>query len=73
MGNILIVLGILLGVYVGLWKMFICPIIVVCTAFDSGTLTAMLVGASVIKMIFAPFVGSLIGYIACILGISIKC
>ena len=35
--------GIIAGLYVGVWLLFIQPIIQACTAFDAGTLTGMIV------------------------------
>lgn len=54
------ILGAVLGLYVGGWLMFIKPIIGCCVAFDAGTLTAMMVGMTVIKCFFGSTVGSLI-------------
>ena len=48
--------------------MFIKPIIEACKAFDSGTLTGMIVGVTVLKCIFASFVGSIIAYVGCLIG-----
>ena len=59
-GKLLIIAGALGGLYIGGWCMFIQPIIDVCKAFDAGTLTGMIVGVTVIKCIFASFVGWLI-------------
>lgn len=67
-GLIVALLGSAFGVYVGLWLMFIQPIITMCAAYDAGTLSAMIVGVSVIKMIFASFVGWLIVYISLTIG-----
>lgn len=46
-------IGIILSVYIGGWLLFIKPIIACCIAFDTGTLTAMMVGIAFIKIIFA--------------------
>lgn len=48
--------GIIAGLYVGVWLLFIQPIIQACTAFDAGTLTGMIV----LKCIFASFVAGII-------------
>lgn len=37
--------GVISGLYVGVWILFIQPIIQACAAFDAGTLTGMIVGA----------------------------
>lgn len=67
-GVLLIVSGILLGLYVGGWLMFIQPIISACMAFDSGTLTGTIVGITVLKCLFASFVGGIIVWIGTVTG-----
>lgn len=67
-GIILIVVGIVGGLYVGGWLMFIQPIIEACEHFDAGTLTGAIVGTTVLKCIFASTVGSIIARIGIILG-----
>ena len=62
-GIILIILGAVAGLYVGGWLMFVQPIMDACKSFDSGTLTGTIVGVTVLKCIFASFVGGLIFYI----------
>lgn len=52
--------------------MFIRPIIEACKAFDTGTLTGMIIGATILKCIFATAVGSLIAYIGVLIGSVIK-
>jgi hypothetical protein len=49
--------GAVSGAYVGIWLMVIQPIMQVCAAFDSGSLTALAVGITVLKCIFAVPVG----------------
>lgn len=49
--------------------MFIKPIIEACKAFDTGTLTAMIVGVTVLKCIFVNFVGTIIAYVRCLIGV----
>lgn len=67
-GVLLIIVGIVGGLYVGGWIMFIKPIIDVCQAFDAGTLTGMMVGITVLKCIFAGTVGGLIVYVGYFFG-----
>lgn len=50
-GNLLIAVGVIGGLYVGGWIMFIQPIIETCKAFDAGTFT----GLTVLKCIFASY------------------
>lgn len=51
--------------------MFIKPIIDACKTFDADTLTGMIVGVTVLKCIFASFVGSIIAYVECLIGGSL--
>lgn len=71
-GNLLIAAGVVSGLYVGGWLMFIQPIIEACKAFDAGTLTSLIVGVTILKCIFASAVGSIIGYVAVLIGTLIK-
>lgn len=52
--------GIIGAVYIGGWVMFIKPIIAMAVAIDAQTITATLVAKSIIKIIFAGGVGSII-------------
>ena len=56
------------GMYVGGWLMFIQPIIEACKHFDAGTLTGLIVGATVLKCIFSGAVGFLIVYFGSIIA-----
>lgn len=71
-GNLLIAVGVVGGLYVGGWIMFIQPIIEACKAFDAGTLTGLIVGVTVLKCIFASAVGTIIGYIGVLIGTLVK-
>lgn len=71
-GNLLVVAGIVGGLYVGGWMMFIQPIIEACKAFDAGVLTGTIVGITVLKCIFASMVGSIIAYVGVFIGSVIK-
>lgn len=71
-GNLLIAAGVVGGLYVGGWLMFIQPIIEACKAFDAGTLTGLIVGVTVLKCIFATAVGSIIAYIGVFVGSVLK-
>lgn len=71
-GNLLIAVGVVGGLYVGGWIMFIQPIIEACKAFDAGTLTGLIVGVAVLKCIFASAVGTIIGYIGVLIGTLVK-
>lgn len=52
--------GVLLACYVGGWVLFIKPILAACAAFDAGTLTATVLGVTVIKCLLASAVASVI-------------
>lgn len=65
---IIAILGIIAGIYVGGWLMFIQPIIAACKAFDAGELTALIIGITVLKCLFATVVGCLIAAAGCYLG-----
>lgn len=58
--TLIFLLTILGAIYVGLWLMFIKPIILVCVAIDAGTLTGMLAGTCVVKVLLASTVAKLI-------------
>lgn len=60
MANIVTIAGLILAAYVGGWIMFIKPIISACAAFDVGTLTAAMVGMTVLKVVFASAVAGII-------------
>lgn len=62
---IIIIAGIVAAIYYGVWVMFIKAILSACAAFDAGTLTAMTVGLTVIKCIFASTVTGLIISVSC--------
>lgn len=70
-GIIVICLSLAAALYLGLWLMFIKPIIDCCMAFDAGTLTGVMVGICVLKCIFASTVGSLLAVIGTSIGIGI--
>lgn len=70
-GVVLMVLGIIGGIYVGGWLMFIQPILDACHHFDAGTLTGTIVGVTVLKCVFSGTVGWVIAAIGMGLGSAI--
>ena len=68
-GAVIIILSWVLALYVGLWEMFIKPIIDSCIAFDNGTLTGVMVGITVLKCIFASGVAGAILWIGNRIGL----
>lgn len=71
-GSLFIIAGIVGGLYVGGWLMFISPIIEALKAFDAGTLTGMMVGVTVLKCILASVVGGIIARVGIYIGTVIK-
>lgn len=67
-GILFIIVGVLGGLYVGGWLMFVQPIIAACKSFDAGTLTGTIVGITVLKCIFASFVGGIIVWVGSVIG-----
>lgn len=57
---IVYVISIIIGFYVSIWVMLIEPIIYACQCFDAGTLTATIVGITIIKILLSGFAGILI-------------
>lgn len=70
---LILLAGIIVGLYVGGYLMFIKAILIACHAFDIGSLTAVLVGKTIIKCVFASVVGELIAFAGFIgFGIAYK-
>lgn len=63
LGIIVYAISIILGFYVSIWVMLVEPIIYACQCFDAGTLTATIVGITIIKILLSGFVGILIMFI----------
>lgn len=59
---LILLAGIIAGLYVGGYLMFIKAILIACHAFDIGSLTAVLVGKTIIKCVFASVAGGLIAF-----------
>lgn len=59
LGAIVYAISIILGFYVSIWVMIIEPIIYACQCFDAGTLTATIVGITIIKILLSGFAGIL--------------
>lgn len=71
LGVLIMVVGFAIAGYMGIWEMFIGPIIDACKHFDAGTLTGLMVGKTIIKCIFASTVSSLIAWLSYFVGMSI--
>lgn len=57
---LILIAGIGAAIYYGLWVMFIQAILTACAAFDAGTLTATVVGWTIIKCLLASTLSGLI-------------
>lgn len=68
-GILLIIIGVLLGLYLGLWQMFIGGIIAIANAFDNGSLTGTLIAWNIVKIILATPVGGTVFYILTVIGV----
>lgn len=60
LGIIVYAISIIIGFYVSIWVMLVEPIIYACQCFDAGTLTATIIGITIIKILLSGFVGILI-------------
>lgn len=63
LGVIVYAISIIIGFYVSIWVMLVEPIIYACQCFDAGTLTATIVGITIIKILLSGFAGILIMFI----------
>lgn len=70
-GISLIILGALLGLYLGLWQMFIGGILTIARAFDNEGLTATLIAWNLIKIILATPIGGLIFWVLATIGVIV--
>lgn len=71
-GKVVASIGIILGVYVGGWLMFIKPILDICYAIDNNNISAMIIGVAIIKCLLASFIGIIIGYVGVLVGLVIS-
>ncbi len=69
LGVLMVAGGILLGLYVGVWLMFIGGIVGVIEIFQSGNVQALPIAINVAKVFFATFVGTLSAYLLVIPGL----
>ena len=56
-------ISIIIGCYVSIWVMLVEPIIYACQCFDAGTLTATIIGITIIKILLSGFAGILIMFV----------
>lgn len=65
---VIFIIGVIAGFYVSGWEMFIQPIIEACRHFDAGTLTGTIVGATILKCMFASAVGASIIWLSALVA-----
>ena len=71
LGILLILAGIALGLYVGVWLMFIGGIVAVITAVKAATTVPLDVAIGIARIVFAGFVGMLSAYLLIIPGVAL--
>lgn len=67
-GWTLIALGALLGLYVGVWVLFIGGIMGIASAIDLGTVTGVLIATNILKIVFSGLGGYLCFFIPALIG-----
>lgn len=67
-GVAIIVAGWIAAFYVGLYKMIIQPIMNLCIAIDTGSVSAVLIGKVILFFIFAVIVFRLIAWLSTFIG-----
>lgn len=70
-GVAVIVAGWIAAIWVGLYKMIIQPIMNLCIAIDTGSVSAVLVGKMILCFIFALIVFRLIAYLSTVIGAAL--
>ena len=70
-GLVLIIAGIALGIYVGLWLMIVGGIIQVVNAFQVDPVSAPDVAIGIMRFWFGGAAGVLVGVIPCIFGAAV--
>lgn len=67
-GYTIILIGLALGGYIGGYLLLIKAIMDAARGIDQGTITAMQIGITIVKCLFACPVGSMIGYVGLMCG-----
>ena len=67
-GYLFTVIGILIGLYISVWLMFVQPILEAYIYFNAGTLTGTVIGITVLKCVLANVVGGIFVWGSIILG-----
>jgi len=66
-GMLFIIAGVLGGIYLGLWVMFVGGILAIAKAIDTHMITSTLIAINLIKI----FLSSVVGYLVAMVGICI--
>ena len=72
LGNIIIGLSILFGLYLGVWCMFAGGIIEIIEAIKSTPIKSLEIAVGILKIIFASGIGIVTGLIGIVLGLFIR-
>lgn len=72
LGFLLILAGIVLGLYVGVWLMFVGGIIAIVDAVQADPVSGSAVAWGIVRIIFASFVGYLASLVLIVPGIKIS-
>lgn len=67
-GISLCIIGVLLGLYVGIYVMFIGGILEIANAIDMGTISGYIIAVNIIKIIFSSLAGVVCYIIPCAIG-----
>jgi len=70
-GISLCIIGVLLGLYVGIYVMFIGGILGIANAIDTGTMSGYIIAVNIIKIIFSSLAGFICYLIPCTIGCAI--
>lgn len=70
LGTIIIIVSMLLGLYVGLWLLFVGGIIQIANAINP--INTLQIGLGILKIIFASPVGWMIGFLGTLIGVYLR-
>jgi hypothetical protein len=67
-GTVIMILGVMLGLYIGGYVLFVKPIIDIVGTISSGDWNGGIIAWGILKMVCASIVGVLIGYFTVFVG-----
>lgn len=70
-GILLILAGVVAGVYVGLWLMFIGGIVQIVDAVQASPVSGMDIGVGIVRIVFAGFTGTVSAFVLILPGAAI--